>query len=324
MTLSCIIPNYNHEKHLTERFNSILNQSFGNFECIYLDDNSTDSSNIVVGNYVNKDNRVSTYLNKINSGSTFYQWNKGVQYATGKFITIQESDDIANHNLFETLYSEIIKEEDIVLVFCQSYLIDSSSSLTGIWEYDSSDFEESFVMNGTDFIWKYLIHKNVIPNASAVMFRKDIYELVGGANPLFPSNGDWLLWLKLLCHGKVAFINNPLNKYRRHDNTVTFRFSQSNKLDYKEVYSSALRKEFNQYLERVKLKENLLIKNVNRKYISFDAGNYSLYLLENKKYLQSIKQLIVATFYGGFKSYYLKKFISDFNNRLFNKRFSTR
>jgi hypothetical protein len=98
----------------------------------------------------------------------------------------------------------------------------------------------------------------------------------------------------------------------------------SNKLDYKEVYSSALRKEFNQYLERVKLKENLLIKNVNRKYISFDAGNYSLYLLENKKYLQSIKQLIVATFYGGFKSYYLKKFISDFNNRLFNKRFSTR
>lgn len=319
MLLSCIIPNYNHEKYLAERFESILGQSFNKFECIYLDDYSNDCSNVVLSKYVNNDNRISFYLNQKNSGSTFYQWNRGVQYAKGKFITIQESDDVANIDLFETLYNEINKNENIVLVFCQSNIIDCHSRAVNIWEYENSDFDNSFVMEGVDFIRKYLIHKNVIPNASAVMFRKEVYDLVGGANPYLKSNGDWLVWLKILCHGKIAYINKPLNNYRRHQETVTFRSSQSNLFSYEEIYSSTLRKEYNKYLKKFNLPEFLPIININKKYISYDAGNYSFFLFKIKKYNQSIKQLFIASFYGGFKSYFLKKYLSDFNSRLFNK-----
>lgn len=319
MSLSCIIPNYNHEKYLAERIESVLGQSFSKFECIYLDDYSIDYSNVVFSKYVNNDNRISSYFNQKNSGSTFCQWNRGVQYARGKFITIQESDDVANIDLFETLYNEIDKNENIVLAFCQSNIIDCHSRVVNIWEYESSDFDNSFIMEGTDFISKYLIHKNVIPNASAVMFRKEIYDLVGGANPSLKSNGDWLVWLKILCHGKIAFINKPLNNYRRHEDTVTYRARQSNLICYNEIYSSTLRKEFTAYLKKFNLPEFSPIININKKYISYEAGNYSFFLLKKKKYIKSVKHLLIASFYGGFKSYFLKKYLRDFNSCLFNK-----
>ena len=319
MSISCIIPNYNHEQYLEERLQTILCQNLKDFECIYLDDGSSDSSNSVFNKYLTLDPRLIGYFNSTNSGSTFYQWNKGIKLAKNNIITIQESDDISHPDLFEALYKEITQNSDVVLVFSQSHIIDSTSKVLGIWEYDNLDFTSSFVMDGIEFISKYLIHSNHIPNASAVMFRKDIFDLVGGANPMFKANGDWLVWLKMLCHGKIAYISHPLNGYRRHKDSVTFKNVSISSSIYFEKYSMSLRIEYSKYLYALNNKCLIPIIKSNNKYISFDQGQFSLHMLNQKKYFSSLYHLFMATICGGFKTYYLKKYIFDFCNSLFKK-----
>ena len=76
--VSVIVPNYNHARFLPKRIESILNQTFQDFELILLDDCSTDDSRSILSSYAS-DPRVTIEFNKVNSGSTFKQWNKGVR-----------------------------------------------------------------------------------------------------------------------------------------------------------------------------------------------------------------------------------------------------
>jgi hypothetical protein len=189
----------------------------------------------------------------------------------------------------------------------------------GLWEYTDLDFTSSFVMDGVDFIHRFLIHSNHIPNASAVMYRKDIFDLVGGTNPAFRTNGDWLLWLKMLCHGKIAYINRPLNMYRRHKDSVTFKNNSISSSDYLEKYSMSLRKEYLKYLYALNDKQVMSIIQINKKYISYDQGHLSLHMLKKKNYFYSLYHLLMATIHGGFKIYYLKTYFLDFCNSLFKR-----
>src|SRR5438874_4285236 len=94
-TVSVIVPNYNHAPYLLRRIDSILAQTYRDFELILLDDCSTDDSREILTSY--RDNpRVRIEFNAKNSGSVFKQWNKGVQLARGRYIWIAESDDYAD------------------------------------------------------------------------------------------------------------------------------------------------------------------------------------------------------------------------------------
>src|ERR1700730_3220781 len=100
--LTVIVPNYNHERFLAKRLESILNHTFQDVELILLDDCSTDNSRLILSQSV-RDHRVRIEFNDVNSGSTFKQWNKGVHLAQGKYIWIAESDDYADVHLLERL-----------------------------------------------------------------------------------------------------------------------------------------------------------------------------------------------------------------------------
>ena len=91
--VSIIIPNYNHAKFLDERIQSVLNQTYQNFELIILDDKSSDNSVEVINQYKDDPRVSSIIINKDNSGSTFKQWYKGIEIAKGEIIWIAESDD---------------------------------------------------------------------------------------------------------------------------------------------------------------------------------------------------------------------------------------
>ena len=83
------------------------------------------------------------------------------------------------------------------------------------------------------------------------MFKKDIYEKVGGAPHDLKTNGDWLTWLKMLCYGKVAFVAEPLNYFRYHGASVIAKASEnkdSNKFYQK--YDLSMRKEFKSFLKK--------------------------------------------------------------------------
>lgn len=219
--VSIIVPNYNHESFLTERIESILDQSYQNFEVIILDDCSTDNSKNIIEKYRDHPKISHIVYNEQNSGSTFKQWEKGMLLAKGAFIWIAESDDVAHPDFLTLLIQDI--ELDCDLIYCKSKTIDERGrniQLTGDGYVPA--FNENIISSGRDFAKTYMLKANSIPNASAVVFRRDcvdfsIFEKINKTRLL----GDWIFWLDILKkNNKVVFNNKVLNDYRFHSHTV--------------------------------------------------------------------------------------------------------
>jgi len=95
-TVSVIIPNYNYESYLKQRIETVLNQTYQNFEVIILDDHSSDNSRDIIETFRQNEKVTHIVYNQINSGSPFIQWVKGIELAIGKYIWIAESDDYSD------------------------------------------------------------------------------------------------------------------------------------------------------------------------------------------------------------------------------------
>src|SRR5690606_4865216 len=100
--VSVIVPNYNYARYLEKRLQSIFDQTFQDFELLYLDDASTDDSEAVFARFAG-DPRVRAFRNQTNGGNVFKQWNKGVREAKGEYIWLAEADDLAAPRLLEVL-----------------------------------------------------------------------------------------------------------------------------------------------------------------------------------------------------------------------------
>lgn len=319
--VSIIVPNYNHERYLRKRLDSILNQTFIDFECILLDDASSDNSVKILQEYVNRDSRFKLFVNRLNSGSTFAQWNYGVSLSKGKYIWIAESDDFADPELLQILVNRIEENPEVVLAYSQSMQIDSEGELLDEWKYSDPFFHKAFTQNGTDFIYDHLLYTNLIPNASAVVFSRKAYIDVGLAVPTLVNNGDWHLWLKILTLGSVSYSPYILNYFRQHAKSVTYKAKQDvsylNSFDTRIAY---LRSQYNQFLilNEHKIDKRLIEKN--NLLLSYEWGSFGLHVKKQKKYFISFYYIIKASFFPEFKTYYLKKYIfGDFYNYLFQK-----
>ncbi|MDP5158578.1 MAG: glycosyltransferase [Flaviramulus sp.] len=233
--VSIIIPNYNHEKYLKQRLSSVFNQTYLNFEVILLDDCSTDNSQAILLEYANNPNVTHCIFNKTNSGNTFLQWKKGIEMTQGDIIWIAESDDFCDEDFLKEVSKPLMENNAVMLSYCQSYRVNENNEVTGSWKTYSDDldrlqFENDFVMDGNLFIKNFLIYKNVIPNASAVLMRKN--ALLSCLNLEILSNykycGDWILYFQLLLNNKIAFTSNSLNNFRFHENSVIANAISSN------------------------------------------------------------------------------------------------
>ena len=91
--VSVIIPNYNHAPYLVQRIETVLKQSYPDFEVIILDDCSTDGSHDIIERYRGHSKVSRIVYNKVNSGSPFRQWEKGIGICKGEYVWIAESDD---------------------------------------------------------------------------------------------------------------------------------------------------------------------------------------------------------------------------------------
>lgn len=237
--ISVIVPNYNHATFLDERFQSILNQTYQNFELIILDDKSTDNSLEIINKY--KDNQHVTHVvvNEINSGSPFKQWNKGLQLAKGDLVWIAESDDSCNNTFLNELV-RYFENDSLSLVFCHSKMINCDG------DYLPNPFQnslsESFVMQGKQFIVQYLLNSNVIENASSVLFTKKASEDVNKDFIYYFGAGDWLFWIEIARRGYVGYLNKELNYFRWHGNNTTIKKNTSgeNEFEVKKIYDYLL------------------------------------------------------------------------------------
>ncbi|WP_170266447.1 glycosyltransferase family 2 protein [Phaeocystidibacter luteus] len=222
--VSVIIPNYNHARFLPKRIESVLLQSYTDIEVIILDDCSPDNSREIIEAYAAKDERIRLHFNEVNSGSTFVQWNRGVELARGEYIWIAESDDFASTDLLESLVPVLEKNEDVVLAYGQTVVVDESGDRIRSYQQDydflfkgkSDRWKSDFIVDGKSEASEFLIFHNTIPNASAALIRKSSYLKTGGAEPKWKLNGDWMFYAKLLMNGKLAFVNSEVNFFRTH------------------------------------------------------------------------------------------------------------
>jgi glycosyltransferase involved in cell wall biosynthesis len=221
--VSVIVPNYNHAPYLRDRLRSILSQTYQDFELIVLDDTSSDDSLAVIRDSLGS-HPYQLVVNEHNSGSTFRQWDKGIALARGEFIWIAESDDVAEPTLLESLVAAL-DQPDVAYAYCQSLCIDAAGEVFGLikgWTDDYSPhlWASDFVMDGNFFCVSFLAIKCVIPNASAVLFRRQWYVSPYSIMQGFQLIGDYLLWAEMAMGRRVAFVASPLNRYRFHAGTV--------------------------------------------------------------------------------------------------------
>ena len=228
--VSVIVPNYNHERFLRQRLDSVWAQTFRDFEVIILDDASTDRSRDVIAGYLNRPG-VRFVANERNSGTPFAQWNRGVALAQGDLVWIAESDDYAEPTLLATLVGLLDAHPNAGLAYCQSLQVDAAGVVMGSLEEHTSDLKEParwqqrFVNAGRDECGRFLLWKNTVPNASAVVFRRAVFQHAGGAPTDMRLAGDWLVWARILLRSDVAYTPEALNYFRYHASTARARTS---------------------------------------------------------------------------------------------------
>ena len=236
VTVSVIIPNYNHALYLAQRIESVLNQTYQDFEVIILDDCSTDNSQPIIRQYAAQDKRIRTVFNTTNSGSPFAQWNKGVRLAQGGYVWIAESDDYAETQFLEKLVPILMAHPNIGLIYSQSYNVDENSKILSSrldWtaDLDRKRWGKFFINSGINELSHYFLFKNTIPNASAVLMRKSTFLEVGGAHETMRLNGDKMTWTKMLLAADIGYWPEHLNFFRTHTQNVRSRTSYKNKLE---------------------------------------------------------------------------------------------
>jgi len=171
-------------------------------------------------------------FNEKNSGSTFKQWNKGVRLARGKYIWMAESDDYAEPQFLEKLVSRLDSDSNTLFCSCRSWRVSSSGEIirsldSYLAQLDTQRWTADFWADGREECRKYFVRGNTAPNASSVLFRKEVYEQVGGADESLVFCGDWKVWASMaLTGGRVAYVGEPLTYHRSHEMTVTEKSEQ--------------------------------------------------------------------------------------------------
>jgi glycosyltransferase involved in cell wall biosynthesis len=245
--ISIIVPNYNYDRYLQKRLDTIYNQTFQDFEVILLDDKSTDDSLVILKEYEKKPN-TKLIINDKNSGSVFHQWQKGVRLARGTYIWIAESDDFSELNFLEKLVPKF-SDNDVSLVYCNSNSVDENDIVTSDFYtinkyyeglgYDSSKWQKNYINDGKNEIENVLAIKNTIPNSSCALFKResflkmDIKEIEE-----LSCSHDWLTYINVIKEGKIGFVSECLNFHRRHDQSVIAVNAKDYKKTLQEYYKS--------------------------------------------------------------------------------------
>jgi glycosyltransferase involved in cell wall biosynthesis len=218
-TVSVIVPNYNHAAFLRQRIDTILAQTYQDFELILLDDASSDDSRSILAEY-SPDPRVRLDFNEVNSGSAFKQWNKGVGLARGQYVWIAESDDYADARFLERLVPALDADAATVISYCRSRRVEDDR-IEGFADPlldppDVLQWAADFASSGEELCRRYWVLANIVRNASSAVFRKAAYEGIGGADERLRLCGDWKLWASMALCGRVCYTSDPLNYYRLH------------------------------------------------------------------------------------------------------------
>lgn len=241
--VSVIVANYNHERFLRRRLDSIYGQTYRNFEVLLLDDCSSDESRALMDSYATAYPHLTRRLyNETNSGSAFRQWAKGIHAVSGDLVWIAESDDYCDEHFLEVLV-RCFDDEAVMLASGQCVFVNSDEvPLQDEFKRYVSDlacaakWQDAYVETAHNEVSGALGIKNTIPNASGVVFRRPIDM------PLLSEDwwlsmrvaGDWVFYLHLIRGGKIAYAPAAINYFRRYEGS-TAESTYRKRVFYEEV-----------------------------------------------------------------------------------------
>jgi glycosyltransferase involved in cell wall biosynthesis len=221
--ISVVFTSYNHATYLRQAVESILNQTYKNFELIIVDDCSTDQSQSILKEY-QEDSRVRLNLLEKNTGSYVKASNYGAKLAKGEYLLFAQCDDFAHSEQLETLLKAIDQKDIVGVVYSRSNMVDSNGI---VFEDDFRGRERAFrkycsadtFIAGT-LMRRFLSYSCVIPNLSAALIRRSLYEKVGGISEKYLVAADWAFWLTMSENTSFYYISTPLNNFRQHATTI--------------------------------------------------------------------------------------------------------
>lgn len=202
--VSVLMPNYNGEKYISEAIESILKQTYSNFEFIIIDDCSTDDSWKIIQKYAKKDKRIKAYRNEENlkivrtRNKLFSLANKKTKY-----YAIFDSDDISLPDRLKEEVNFLEKNKEYGVVGSNIILINEKSKVIGKRNYVLSWEKMKKVMGRYDPIAQ-----------PSVMIRKKVIDLVGKYNEKYTRCQDYELWMRIGTKVKIRNLKKPLIKYR--------------------------------------------------------------------------------------------------------------
>ncbi|MDA8306512.1 MAG: glycosyltransferase [Deltaproteobacteria bacterium] len=210
--VSVLIPTYNYARYLPEAIESVLSQSFTDFELLIIDDHSTDDTAEIATRYAQKDKRVCFRVNRRNIGMV-ENWNLCLKEAEGEYVKYLFADDLlCSVDAVRLMVEALDEDPQVSLVASARQIIDSEGRPIEILTH----FPDSGRIDGRRVINRCLrCQKNLVGEPTAVMFRKRLCP--EGFNPKFRQIVDMEFWFRLLEAGGFAYINRPLAAFRRHD-----------------------------------------------------------------------------------------------------------
>jgi len=283
--ISVVMPVYNADNYLEDSINSILNQTFKNFEFIIVCSDPTEKTKEILEKYQCLDSRVLVFYQE-RKGIIFAR-NFGCQHAKGEFIAVMDADDISYPKRFETQLLFMEKNPDIGIVGSWTDLIDKDGVVTDTFRCPTNPF----------VIGWYLIFENYIMHLTILMRTNILKELHYYTQQTKSFPEDYDLWTRAIFITKIAFLPAPLTQHRLHSMSNTTNLLPEMAQFFNIIRNTMLQKlseqDFQDFLKETGLQMNsdILKFNVdhNAKQVKFIENLYSSYV---KRFNVNPKDLI--------------------------------
>lgn len=216
--VSIIMPAYNCEKYVVEAINSVLAQTYRNWELLVLDDGSKDNTLQIIEEFSQKDSRIKALHNGKNMGVSDTR-NSGIEIASGDWIAFLDSDDMWEPVKLEKQFEIVEKKAAEFLFTGSSYINEEGEPFKGIFEVPEK------------VTYKKLRNQNVI-SCSSVLVKKKYFENIKMEKD--EMHEDFAVWLRILKFGVTAYgVNEPLLIYRISRNSKSGNKMKTVKMTYK-------------------------------------------------------------------------------------------
>jgi glycosyltransferase involved in cell wall biosynthesis len=211
--VSICIPSYNAARFLPAAIDSVLAQDFADFELVVSDDASTDDTAAVLGRYADPRLRVVRSEDRLGQAGN---WNRCVELAGGEYVTLLHADDELLPGYLERAVAVLDAHADVRLVHCSVEHIDEAGDPLFLQTLLDED-----LVDGDRLILRRLLLEGCVINPAGVMVRRTAYERAGPFTDRIVWGVDWHMWIRVALQGAVAYLAEPLARYREHGHSGT-------------------------------------------------------------------------------------------------------